>query len=193
MKYKLLPLAAVTFFLAACDSATISPSNRSSVDNSGTTDITDTVDITDTTDTTDTADLTPIPEIYERIITSDDPIPFGEANVANQVLVKVTVPAGAELKGTAIISLEDTIVSDTDSVVISTVKVSAEELANGAEVPVFLPLPLDANVEIAVTVHIDIEDSGSLSTGDFISTQFAYFSTSAERVATVRLVEVLPI
>lgn len=99
-----------------------------------------------------------------------DARPEGETDAAGLVSVAVDVPVGTELAGTAIVALEDASLSDVESVEIARVELPAADLAaNGNVVEVFLPLPLDGTLDITATVHIDVDENGSFSQGDWIS------------------------
>ena len=118
----------------------------------------------------------------DRPATEDDP--------ATVVLVTVDVPADVQLAGTAVVALEDITHADRPSVEIASVELPAAELqARDDRVELFLPLPLDGSIDVTATVHIDVDENGSVSQGDWISPDLAMVTAGASEV-TVTIVPV---
>ena len=66
----------------------------------------------------------------------------------------------------------------------------ADLVAQDNTVEVFLPLPLDGTIDVTATVHIDIDESGGLSPGDWISNELALVTPGNASVVTVGLVQI---
>lgn len=125
------------------------------------------------------------------IVESGDDRPPEEADAATVVLVTVDVPAETELLGTAVVSLEDISYSDTESIEIASVRVPAAELqSQDNKVEVFLPLPLDGSIDVTAAVHIDVDESGTISPGDWISPELAMVAPGEASEVTVSIVPV---
>ena len=108
------------------------------------------------------------------------------------VSVTVDVPPEVDLAGTAIVALEDITYSDTESVEISRIELPAADLRSQSDrVELLLPLPLDGSIDVTATVHIDVDESGGFSHGDWISPSLAPVTT--ESVATGLIVGIVQI
>lgn len=108
--------------------------------------------------------------------------PAGDA--AEAITVAIDVPPDAELAGTAIIALEDVSLADAGSIQIAAVEVPAGNLAAiDNEVEIILPLPLDGTIDVAATVHIDTDESGGFSQGDWISPDLVLVTPETTTVA----------
>ncbi len=126
-----------------------------------------------------------------EVIEEGDRRPEGENGMASIVNVKVGLPPDTELVGKAIITLEDISLADVESVEIARVELPIAELAaQDHRVEVFLPLPLDGSVEVNAAVHLDIDENGSFSPGDWISPGLALVTSET---APNIVVDVVPI
>lgn len=125
------------------------------------------------------------------IVESGDGRPEDEVDAATVVVVTIDVPPEIELAGLAVVSLEDISYADEESVEIATVRVPAADLRNqDNQVEVFLPLPLDGSIDVTATVHIDVDESGTVSQGDWISPDLAMVGTGEAASVTVSVVPV---
>lgn len=107
------------------------------------------------------------------------------------VIVTVDVPDEMDRAGLAIVALEDVTLSDVESVEIGRVELPVADLvAQDNTVEVFLPLPLDGTIDVTATVHIDIDESGSLSPGDWISNELAPVTPETASTITVGIVRI---
>jgi len=109
-----------------------------------------------------------------------------------EVMVKVAVPEGNSLSGTAIITLEDTTVQDTASVPLASVKVDASTLVPdhpAIAIPVN-PSLVNMNADINVAVHIDTDENGRFSDGDWISDAIVNVITNDKTDAVVGIVRI---
>ncbi len=126
-----------------------------------------------------------------EIVEEGDARPDGEPGAASVVEVTVALPPDTDLVGEAVITLEDVSLADTESVEITRVELPIEDLAaQDHRVEVFLPLPLDGSVDVNAAVHLDIDEDGSFSPGDWISPELVL--VTPESAANV-VVEVVPI
>lgn len=126
-----------------------------------------------------------------QIVDGGDPPPDGETEPASIVNVTVGVPPDTDLAGNAIITLEDVTLVDTESLEIARVEIPISELAaQDHQVEMFLPLPLDGSIEVNAAVHLDIDENGSFSPGDWISPDLAM--VTSESAANI-VVDVVPI
>ncbi len=112
-----------------------------------------------------------------------DERPPEEANDPTVISVTVDAPAGVELSGTAVIAIEDVSLADAPSTEIARVEVPAAQLAGSSAVDLFVPVPLDGSIEVTATVHIDTDDSGSISPGDWISPELVPVGPDTSEVA----------
>jgi len=88
-----------------------------------------------------------------------------------EVAVTIAVPEGTSLTGTAIVTLEDIALQDVPSVTLAEVSVATSTFKL-AQPTVIVPIDLQlitARTEVNVAVHIDADDDGLLSDGDWIS------------------------
>ena len=121
----------------------------------------------------------------------DDP-PEGDDQSPLVLSIKVDAPPGADLAGTTIVALEDVTLSDTEAIEIARVELPTAELrSQGDQVDLVLPLPLDESINVTATVHVDIDESGTLSQGDLVSPSAV--PVSAESVATGLTIEIVQI
>lgn len=124
------------------------------------------------------------------IVDEGDSAPDGEPDGAAVVAVTIDVPSGVELAGVAIVALEDITVADTEAVEIGRVELPASDLqVLGNEVEVFLPLPLDGSIDVTATVHIDVDENGAVSQGDWISPALSMV-TSDSTAVVVEIVQI---
>lgn len=112
-----------------------------------------------------------------------DERPAEEGDEPTVISVTVDAPEGVELLGTAVIAVEDVSLADASSIEIARVEVPAAELAGRSAVDLFVPVPLDGTIEVTATVHIDTDDSGSVSPGDWISPEFVPVGPDTSEVA----------
>lgn len=125
------------------------------------------------------------------IVEQGDDRPDEEVDVASVVSVTVDLPPGVELAGTAIVALEDITYADAEAIEIASVELPVAQLIeNDHRVDVFLPLPLDGSVEVTATVHIDIDENGVFSTGDWISPELAMVAPGSNPEVTVNVVQI---
>ena len=114
-----------------------------------------------------------------------------ESGDLSVVSVTVDLPADVELAGRAIVTLEDVTYSDIDAAEIARVELTAADLrTRGDTVDVVVPLPLDGTVDINAAVHLDVDESGTLSQGDWISSELAPVTAAAAGAVTVRVVQI---
>ena len=126
-----------------------------------------------------------------QVVEEGDQRPEGESGPASVVEVTVGLPPDTELVGKAIITLEDISLADTESVEIARVEMPIAELAaQDHRVQVFLPLPLDGSVDVNAAVHLDIDENGSFSPGDWISPGLALVTPES---ASNIVIDVVPI
>lgn len=112
-----------------------------------------------------------------------DERPDGEADNPNVLSVTVDAPEGVELAGVAVIAIEDVSLADAPSVEIARVEVPAAQLAEQPAVELFVPVPLDGSIDVTATVHIDTDESGSISPGDWISPELVPVGPDTSEVA----------
>lgn len=113
--------------------------------------------------------------------------PFDE-----KVTVMIVIPEGKKLTGTAIITLEDITLQDAQSVELASVITPASKLINDqitVEVPIDLRL-VNPDAIVNVAVHIDSDDSGDLSNGDWISDSLVSVITNATMIATIDIIQI---
>ncbi len=124
------------------------------------------------------------------IVEEGDSRPDDEADPASVVSITVDLPEGADIAGTAIVALEDITYADAAAVEIASVNLPVAQLVEQQnQVDIFLPLPLDGSVEVTATVHIDVDESGSISQGDWISPALAPVTGAGDSV-TVTMIQV---
>lgn len=124
------------------------------------------------------------------IVDEGDSQPEGERDGASVIAVTVDVPSGAVLAGTAIVALEDVTIADVEAIEIGRVELPAADLeAQNNRVELFLPLPLDGSIDVTATVHIDVDENGTFSQGDWISPALAMVTVGTESV-TVEIVQI---
>lgn len=142
-------------------------------------------------DSDDGASAVTVSGADSAIVEEGDDRPEDEADAASVVAVTVDVPEGVQLAGTAIVALEDITYSDVESVEIASVKLPvAELLQQDNVVEVFLPLPLDGSVDVTATVHIDVDENGVFSQGDWISPELAMVTPAAASAVTVIMIQI---
>jgi hypothetical protein len=121
----------------------------------------------------------------------DSDNPDEEVDVASVVTVTVDIPADAELFGVAVVALEDVSLADAPSVEIARVEMPVDQLAGqGNKVDVFLPLPLDGTIDVTATVHIDVDENGAFSQGDWISPELAMVTPETQSNIVLGLVRI---
>ena len=121
----------------------------------------------------------------------DEDNPDEEVDVASVVTVTVDIPADADLFGVAVVALEDISLADAPSVEIARVEMPVEQLAGqGNTVDVFLPLPLDGTIDVTATVHIDVDENGAFSQGDWISPELAMVTPETQSNIVLGLVRI---
>jgi hypothetical protein len=121
----------------------------------------------------------------------DDP-PEGDDQSPLVLTIRIDAPPGADLAGTTIVALEDTTQSDTEVAEIARLELPTEELrSQGDQVELLLPLPLDGSIEVATTVHIDVDESRSQSQGDWVSP--GKIPVTAESAASGLTIEIVQI
>lgn len=109
-----------------------------------------------------------------------------------EVVVTVVVPEGETLTGTAIITLQDITLQDAPSVELARETASASTLGSD-QTQVAVPVDLSVvkpNASINVAVHIDADDDGSFSNGDWISDSVTNVITNDKMVADVAVVQI---
>ena len=107
------------------------------------------------------------------------------------ITVVVELPSDQLLEGMVIVALEDISYADVSSPELGRVELSVSELrSQGNAVDIFLPVPLDGNVEVNAAVHIDIDMDGVISTGDWISPNIVRVSSFTGLTVSVAVVEV---
>lgn len=121
----------------------------------------------------------------------DSDNPEEEVDVASVVTVTVDLPADVELFGVAVVALEDISLADAPSVEIARVEIPVDQLAGqNNTVDVFLPLPLDGTIDVTATVHIDVDENGTFSQGDWISPDLAMVTPESQSNIVVDLVRI---
>lgn len=141
--------------------------------------------------TADDASAVTVAGADSAIVAEGDARPEGEADNTSLVSITVDVPEGVQLAGTAIVALEDVTFSDAESVEVARVEVSAADLAaRNNQVDLFLPLPLDGSLDIVATVHIDVDENGTFSQGDWISPDLAPVTSQNAAAVSVIMVQI---
>ncbi len=112
-----------------------------------------------------------------------DERPVEEVDDPTVISVTVDAPDGVELLGTAVIAIEDVSLADASSTEIARVEVPAADVADRTAVDLFVPVPLDGTIEVTATVHIDTDESGSVSPGDWISPELVPVGPDTTKVA----------
>lgn len=131
------------------------------------------------------------PDADAGIVEEGDDRPPEEADRASVVSVIVDLPIDVELAGTVIVALEDITYADAEGVEIGRVELPVAQLRNqGNRVELFLPLPFDGSVDVTATVHIDVDESGGLSPGDWISPELAMVGADPTTPVTVSIVPI---
>ena len=117
--------------------------------------------------------------------------PVSESSV-NRVIVTIALPLDTLLTGTTIVTLED----------ISRQDAASEELAKFAvdsatlkpdEATIAVPIDLavvSPNATVNVSVHVDMDSDGVLSSGDWISESIVPVITNSKMTATVNIVKI---
>jgi len=109
-----------------------------------------------------------------------------------EVVVTIAVPAGNALSGTAIVSLEDITVQDAPAVQLASVSVDVSSLQR-TEPTIVIPINLrhiTAKTDINVAVHIDADNNGLLSEGDWISDSIVRAISNAKMAVVVDVVRI---
>ncbi|MEL7156972.1 MAG: hypothetical protein AAFN30_10275 [Actinomycetota bacterium] len=102
--------------------------------------------------------------------------------ITDFVLVKVQLPADQALTGTVIVALEDVSLADAAPIELERVEMPVNDLiVAGGEVEVFLPVPLDGSLDINASAHVDVDQDGAISAGDWISTELVLVTPATAR------------
>ena len=137
-------------------------------------------------------------------VPTDDAGEDGDAGVAGDVIpedvaeddavlitVMVELPSDQLLEGMVIVALEDISYADVISPELGRVELSVSELrSQGDAVDIYLPVPLDGDVEVNAAVHIDVDMDGVISTGDWISPSIVRVSSFTGLTVSVAIIEV---
>jgi len=111
---------------------------------------------------------------------------------SQEIKVTIAVPEDVTLSGTAIITLEDITLLDTSAVELARVVVPASDLEKpNATIAVSVDLRLvkpDATVNVAVL--IDVDNSGDLSVGDWISDSLATVINNSKMAVIIGVVRI---
>lgn len=126
-----------------------------------------------------------------QIIEEGDQRPEDEVDGASVVRVVVELPPDIDLAGNVIVALEDITYSDTEAVEIARLELPVAQLIEqGNQVEMFLPLPLDGSVDVTATVHLDVDENGTFSQGDWISPELAMVTPETSSNVIVNLVQI---
>lgn len=110
----------------------------------------------------------------------------------SEVIVTIIVPEGTELTGTAIITLEDITFQDQPSVELAKASAPASALLN-AQSTIAVPFDLqviDPKATINVAVHIDADNSGTITDGDWLSDSIVIVINNSKFDVAVSLVKI---
>lgn len=141
--------------------------------------------------TADDASVVTVAGSDSAIVAEGDSRPDGEVDNTSLVSVTVDVPEGVQLAGNVIVALEDVTVPEAEAVEVARVELPATNLAaQNNQVDVFLPLPLDGSIDVVATVHIDIDENGTFSQGDWISPDLVPVTSQNARAITVIMVQI---
>lgn len=109
-----------------------------------------------------------------------------------EVMVTIALPAGHVLTGKAIITLEDISVQDAASVKLASISIPASTLIDDqytVAVPIDLGL-VKPDTSVNVAVHIDSDNNGLLSEGDWISDSIVNAINNNVMSVTVDVVQI---
>jgi len=109
-----------------------------------------------------------------------------------EVIVTIAVPEGNTLTGTAIITLEDITVQDAPSLPLASVSTAVSALMD-AQATIAIPIDLslvDSKADVNVAVHIDADDDGVVSNGDWISDSIVNVINNDKMNVVVEVVQI---
>jgi len=109
-----------------------------------------------------------------------------------EVIVTIAVPEGETLAGTAIITLEDITMQDAPAVQLASVSAEASSLTHSLPtitIPIDLSL-VNAGADINVAVHIDSDNDGRLSNGDWISDTIVNVINNGKMAVVVEIIKI---
>ena len=115
-----------------------------------------------------------------------------EQTLSTEVIVTIAMPSGLTAKGVVVVTLEDITLPDVPAKELARVRVatSALQASRGSVVvPVDLKL-IKSNAMINAAVHIDIDNNGIVSDGDWISDSIVLVITNSKMRATIDVVKV---
>jgi len=109
-----------------------------------------------------------------------------------EVVVTIAVPEGETLTGTAIFTLEDLTIQDAPAVELARVTTPASSLMDALP---SITIPIDLNLvnpdaEINVAVHIDSDDDGLFSDGDWMSDSIVNVINNGEMAVVIDIVKI---
>ena len=107
-------------------------------------------------------------------------------------MVTISVPESEILSGTAIVTLEDVTVQDTPSVSLAKVNVPASTFAHALPT-IAIPIDLksiNSDTDVNVAVHIDSDNDGLLSNGDWISDSIVNVINNGKMAVVVDIVKI---
>ena len=120
----------------------------------------------------------------------EEPDSFAEED-SPFVTVLVDLPSDQSLEGLAIVVLEDVSYASVSARELFRVELRVSELrTQGNMVDVYLPVPLDGDIAVNVSVHIDTDTDGAISQGDWISPNNVLVTSMSEFPVSVPIAEV---
>ncbi|MEM8926178.1 MAG: hypothetical protein AAGD35_21960 [Actinomycetota bacterium] len=85
------------------------------------------------------------------------------------VTVVVELPEGV-VDGTVAVVLEDITLADAEALELERVEMTTAELIEReGRVDVLLPVPLDGTLDLNAAVHVDVDNDGTVTAGDWVS------------------------
>ena len=105
-----------------------------------------------------------------------------EAPIDEPLFVSIETPPDASLAGVIVVTVEDASLADQQAAVVSEVRFPVAEL-DGNRIPINVPIPVESAGELTVAVHVDRDETGTISQGDLLSTTVVPLLASSGEVA----------
>lgn len=141
--------------------------------------------------TADDPSAVTVDDAESGIVAQGDTRPADEQDSTSVVSLAIDLPDGVQPAGIVIVALEDVTFADSEIVEIARVELTAADLvARSNRVDMFLPLPLDGSLDVAATAHIDVDENGTFSQGDWISPERVPVTNENAGSVTVIMVQI---
>jgi hypothetical protein len=133
----------------------------------------------------------PVDASQSDLVPADGAEPQADAAGPSTVSVVVELPADRALAGMAIVTLEDVSYADVPASELGRVELPVDELLDqGAMVEIFLPIPLDGSIDVNAAVHIDVDEDGAVSQGDWVSPDLVLVTAFTGSTVSVPIIQV---